>query len=312
MSLQAPVLTGTFQASGLYGSSFAYQISATNAPAGFSATGLPQGLAVNTQSGLISGIPVQSGTFSITLGATNSAGAGSASLLLGVAQIPPVLTPLANATAVVGTSLQLRLAASNEPGAFAASGLPAGLALNVLTGEISGTPTAKGISKVTLSASNSAGTGTAPWLLTVYPLAPQLVLGGTVLSVTAGVPFQYTLPVQNGPAEFAATGLPPGLALDLQTGSLSGVPTAVGTYPVAAVAYNEGGTSSGTLTLNVLPPAPVVGGSLALLAKATVPFSYRIVASNSPTRFGATGLPVWLSLDAAAGVLSGVPATAGT
>jgi hypothetical protein len=310
--IPAPVLTGTFRASGVYGSSFAYQISATNAPVGFSAAGLPQGLVLNAQSGLISGTLAQSGTFAIVLGATNSAGSGSASLLLSVAQIPPVLTNLQKATGVVGSGFRFHLAALNEPSTYAASGLPSGMAINALTGEIFGTPAEKGIYRVTLSSSNSGGTGTAPWLLTVYPQAPQLVLGGTSLAATVGVPFQYTLPVQSGPAEFAATGLPSGLALNSQTGRISGSPTAVGSYSVEAVAYNEGGVSSGTLTIKVVPPAPIVGGTLAVLAKATVPFRYRIVASNSPTRFGATGLSEWLSLDEANGVFSGVPKTAGT
>jgi hypothetical protein len=310
--LLPPVLTSTLNASGVYGSAFSYQITATNAPTGFSASGLPSGVTFDAQTGLVRGMPMQSGSFSVVLGASNAVGSTTAGLQLTIAQIPPVFAPLANATTIVGSTFKANIVALNEPASYVAKGLPPGLTLNANTGEISGITTAKGVAKVTLSASNSAGTVSAPWLVTVYPPAPQLLLSGTALAATAGVPFQYTLPVQNGPAEFAATGLPPGLSLNGQTGSLSGVPTALGMYPVQAVAYNEGGSSSGTLTIHVRPPAPLLGGSLAALAKVGVPFSYRIVAANSPTRFGATNLPEWLSLDTVTGVLSGTPKVAGT
>jgi hypothetical protein len=41
-------------------------------------------------------------------------------------------------------------------------------------------------------------------------------------------------------------------------------------------------------------------------------FSYTIAASNSPTSFGATNLPSGLSVDTISGVISGIPAAAGT
>jgi hypothetical protein len=57
-----------------------YQITATNSPTSFSASGLPPGLSVNTSTGLISGTPTTLGTSSVTLGATNGSGTGNATL----------------------------------------------------------------------------------------------------------------------------------------------------------------------------------------------------------------------------------------
>jgi hypothetical protein len=78
----APVITSRPTATGNTGKSFTYQITATNAPTGYSATGLPAGLNLNPSSGLISGIPLTSATTNVTIGATNGFGTGSATLVI--------------------------------------------------------------------------------------------------------------------------------------------------------------------------------------------------------------------------------------
>jgi hypothetical protein len=78
----APVITSQLTATGNTGKSFSYQITATNAPTSYSATGLPAGLSLNPSSGLISGIPMTSVTTNVTIGATNGFGTGSATLII--------------------------------------------------------------------------------------------------------------------------------------------------------------------------------------------------------------------------------------
>ncbi|MEO7987874.1 MAG: hypothetical protein ABI766_15215, partial [Gemmatimonadales bacterium] len=69
-----PVITSSLTASGTVGIAFAgYQMTATNSPTSFGASGLPAGLSVNA-SGFISGTPTAPGTFSSTITATNSSG----------------------------------------------------------------------------------------------------------------------------------------------------------------------------------------------------------------------------------------------
>ena len=79
-----PVITSATTATGPAGVAFSYQITATNNPTSFGATGLPSGLSVNTATGVISGTPAKAGTSSVTLSATNTSGTGTATLTLTV------------------------------------------------------------------------------------------------------------------------------------------------------------------------------------------------------------------------------------
>jgi hypothetical protein len=77
-----PVIASALTASGIVGTSFSLQLSASNSPTSFSASGLPSGLSLNSTTGLISGTPTTAGTSSVTLNATNSVGTGSSATLV--------------------------------------------------------------------------------------------------------------------------------------------------------------------------------------------------------------------------------------
>jgi len=87
-----PVITSATSASGTVGSAFSYQITATNSPASYGATGLPAGFTVNSGTGMISGTPTAAGTSTVTLSATNSTGTGTAPLTLTITGTGPLVS----------------------------------------------------------------------------------------------------------------------------------------------------------------------------------------------------------------------------
>ena len=172
VQVAAPVISSASTASGTVGSAFSYQITATNTPTSYGATGLPAGLSVNSGNGLISGTPTTAATSTVTLSASNSGGTGSASLTLTIAAAPipaPVITSATTASGTVGSAFSYQITATNSPTSYGATGLPAGLSVNSGNGLISGTPTTAATSRVTLSATNSGGTGNATLTLTINP-----------------------------------------------------------------------------------------------------------------------------------------------
>ncbi|HEV3334508.1 MAG TPA: putative Ig domain-containing protein [Bryobacteraceae bacterium] len=60
------------------------------------------------------------------------------------------------------------------------------------------------------------------------------------------------------------------------------------------------------------PPVPVILSPSTAIATAGSAFSYAISASNNPTSFNATGLPVQLTINTATGLIAGTPQSAGT
>ena len=85
----APVITSATTASGTVGKTFSYQTAATNTPTSYAATGLPAGLTLSSTTGLISGTPTASGTYSVTLSATNKSGTAKTTLTL--TSLPDIL-----------------------------------------------------------------------------------------------------------------------------------------------------------------------------------------------------------------------------
>jgi len=96
--MAAPVITSSYQANGNKNQPFSYQITATNNPISYTASGLPGGLSINLTTGLISGTPVKNGVTTVTVIATNTDGSGSRNVTL-------VINPFAYTANVLNTQL---------------------------------------------------------------------------------------------------------------------------------------------------------------------------------------------------------------
>lgn len=141
-------------------------------PYSWSASGLPNGMGINATSGAVFGTPTVAGTFNFTVTVRDSSSpqktaSKALSLTVSAATLAPAITSAGTATGIVGQAFNYQIAASNSPTSYGASPLPAGLSVNSITGLISGTPSASGTFNATVTATNSAGTGSKVLTFTV-------------------------------------------------------------------------------------------------------------------------------------------------
>ena len=251
ITLGPPVISSPAAAGGAVGFAFSYQIVASNSPSSYNATGLPPNVTINTGTGLISGTPTANGVYNATISATNSTATTSQGLTITIAVGIPVITSALTASGSTGNAFSYQIVASNGPGSFTATGLPAGLAIDGTTGRITGTPTTPGMYSVNLGATNATGTGTAVLGLQLVRSAPVITSPPTAGGMP-GVPFSYqVVNASGGASTYGATGLPPGLSIDTTTGRITGTPTAGGTFNVVITVSNGTGTATFNLRITI-------------------------------------------------------------
>lgn len=303
------------------------QVVASQSPTSYDASNLPNGVQLNPATGLIQGT-IPANTFyknlNIQLWAVNANGVGAKSTLLLTVNPPtppgptaPVITSETSATATQKASFTYRITASGSPTSYGATALPAGLKVNTKNGVISGKATAApGLYKVTLSARNRSGVGTETLDLTVAS-------GGGAPAITSAeqasgevdVYFEYQIEASGNPTSYGATGLPAGITVNSRTGKISGETSRPGKYRVELSASNAQGIGRQILYLTVDPkpqPGVDITSSLATVTiQVGVLYSYTITADNSPTSYGARGLPPGLRINTRTGVISGRPSKGG-
>jgi uncharacterized delta-60 repeat protein len=110
-TLGTPVVSSAPVTSGTSGSSFSYTVTASGTPKTFTASGLPAGLSINSATGVISGTPVASGTYSVVVTVGNGSGTTVSALTISIAasstRFSPASTSAANRLLNLSSRAQL-------------------------------------------------------------------------------------------------------------------------------------------------------------------------------------------------------------
>lgn len=266
----APIITSGNKVTGSAGTPLTYQITADNLPTAFGASGLPDGLVVNTVTGLIDGIPTTAATYPVTVTASNTEGTGQLVVQFkinpgtGGTGSPVITSPLV-ATAVTAVPFTYQIEATNAPTSYRAIGGPMALLIDQATGIISGTLGSVASYTITIRAYNAAGFGEAQLTVNVvsdlngFPVITNLDRYTPVM----GTPYTLQIEGTNSPESYLATTLPDGLGVNVVTGLISGTPTLARTFTSTLSATNAVGTGSKEVTFavglpTVVPPPSTV------------------------------------------------------
>jgi hyaluronate lyase len=256
----APIITSSASHNGQAGFAFNYITTNSELADSYLCDGiLPTGLSFNTSSGIISGTPNQSGTFPVTIYASNSAGTGSLDVTLNISPAPPNI--------FTGSDPSLNTAASWSLGAAPNSSSSGGsytdlvfssvaTALTTTSGNINGKSynVTNGSSYVFSSVRTNAGDGTiykigatgvtepAPFTNTVTGVTNQLAY----LANNSRITFSRVSPSNNVASvlQFRNSG-----TLQIETGSTLDIQTDINqTATNSAFGWTK--TGGGTLKLS--------------------------------------------------------------
>ena len=321
------MITASPLPSGTVGQAYSRQIQTSGgvAPITYSIISgtLPTGLSLNSSTGMISGTPSASGSYSFTVRATDNCCTGVTTPVCQQVQraftlqinTPPcpalsITSPsvLPSGTVGQGYSTQLQTTGGQAPISFSlvvSGSLPTGLTLNS-TGLISGTPTGIGTYNFTVTVTDSCATGAqslrGDFSITVNAApcpALSIISPSTLTSGTVGDGYTYQIETSGGQApitfSLVSGALPSGLILS-SSGSITGTPLTAGIWNftvratdscVLALRISKKSVSDKSFSITINPAAcPSLSyTSPATLSTGTVGqvYSYQLQTSGGQT-----------------------------
>jgi hypothetical protein len=228
---------------------------------------LPTGISLNTSTGALFGTPTQTGTFNITVTATDgNTCSGSTPYTLTINCQTITITNPATTSIQAGTAVDLIFTASGILGTAnwtqtpntPADTLPGTLALNASTGHLAGTANATGTFNITVKVTDSNGCLTTNGYSLTVTCAPLTVARTGGASFPAGM-YNTAYTGQSvvatgggGSYTYAITSgaLPTSLSLS-SAGAISGTPSAVGIFNFTVTATDTASNCTGSQAFSI-------------------------------------------------------------
>ncbi len=271
---------------------------------------LPQGVILDSVTGVVSGTPFDTGDFAFTIRVTDASGTpvtADKQFYLRASDTLNVVTK-AVPTGAVGVQYSTILSAAGGLKSYAwivkNGTLPAGLSLNSSSGVISGTPTAKIISNVTFEVDDSDTPSQSAQQSLSFEIKDALAISETLLPYgRQGQAYQANIrPLLGAPSYgwlVAGGALPPGVTLQQNAGiaSLQGTPSTPGSYTFTLqVSDSSSPVQNATRQFTVIIYGPVTIATTALkntlrgftysdavvVSGGTIPYLWQVISGNLP------------------------------
>jgi hypothetical protein len=292
---------------------------------------LPTGLTLAAGSGVISGTPTASGTFSFTAKVTDSsspAQAKSVSLAIAITSSQLSITSATLASVTESSAYSQTLHATGGTPAYSWSvisgSLPTGITMAAGSGVISGTPTESGTFPFTAMVTDGSSPVQSKSVgLSITIASNQLTIATSSLAAASeGIAYSQTLRATGGTPVYSWSitngSLPAGLSLAAGSGLISGTPTTNGTFTFTVTVSDSGSpiqSHSTAMSITVAAPSLTIASSTLPSATDGTAYSQTLHASGGTPQYTWAvtlgSLPAGLSLAGTTGTISGTPTSSG-